>query len=408
MPKIIAWVVVACCLVGGAAVVRSGSDDYRVSMVLPNANNLFEGGSVMRNGYEAGSISSIEVEDGKAKVEVDLDTSYGRLHDGAKAEVVWKAALGERLLQIHDGPAKNAELPDGAMLAGVQAEPVELDKVLAALDAPTRKKLNSLTDRLAATLDGREKQANASLESAGPAVQALGAVLREVGTDGTAIKQLVTQLDNTMTILERRDRSIAQIVDNLGATTAATVTERQALGETLERLPDVLDEAETTLGRVPDTVDATVPLLEDLDPATNRLASVSRDLRPLLQDLRPAVAQLRPTLGSLARLLGWTPDLMDTGSATLPEANKALTSLTPVLDFLRPYTPEVAGWATNWGSSAGNYDANGHYTRFYVQAGLESAIGVGLKGPGVTQNLTPKPGQPVGQPWEDAYGSEMR
>lgn len=408
MPKIIAWVVVACCLVGGAAVVRSGSDDYRVSMVLPNANNLFEGGSVMRNGYEAGSISSIEVEDGKAKVEVDLDTSYGRLHDGAKAEVVWKAALGERLLQIHDGPAKNAELPDGAMLAGVQAEPVELDKVLAALDAPTRKKLNSLTDRLAATLDGREKQANASLESAGPAVQALGAVLREVGTDGTAIKQLVTQLDNTMTILERRDRSIAQIVDNLGATTAATVTERQALGETLDRLPDVLDEAENTLGLVPDTVDATVPLLEDLDPATDRLASVSKDLRPLLQDLRPAVAQLRPTLGSLARLLGWTPDLMDTGSKTLPEANKALTSLTPVLDFLRPYTPEVAGWATNWGSAAGNYDANGHYTRFYVQAGLESAIGVGMKGPGVTQNLTPKPGQPVGQPWEDAYGSEMR
>ncbi|TXL60704.1 MlaD family protein [Aeromicrobium terrae] len=407
MPKIIT-LVVACCLVGGAALVRSGSDDYRVSMVLPNANNLFEGGSVMRNGYEAGSISSIEVEDGKAKIEVDLDTSYGRLHDGAKAEVVWKAALGERLLQIHDGPEKNAELPDGAMLAGVQAEPVELDKVLAALDAPTRKKLNSLTDRLATTLDGREKQANASLESAGPAVQALGAVLREVGTDGTAIKQLVTQLDNTMTILQRRDRSIAQIVDDLGATTAATVTERQALGETLDRLPDVLDEAENTLGLVPDTVDATVPLLEDLDPATDRLASVSKDLRPLLQDLRPAVAQLRPTLGSLARLLGWTPDLMDTGSKTLPEANKALTSLTPVLDFLRPYTPEVAGWATNWGSAAGNYDANGHYTRFYVQAGLESAIGVGMKGPGVTQNLTPKPGQPVGQPWEDAYGSEMR
>ena len=27
---------------------------------------------------------------------------------------------------------------------------------------------------------------------------------------------------------------------------------------------------------------------------------------------------------------------------------------------------------------------------------------------GVTQSLTPKPGNPVGQPWEDAYGDDIR
>ena len=98
------------------------------------------------------------------------------------------------------------------------------------------------------------------------------------------------------------------------------------------------------------------------------------------------------------------------GEAALVESIRAETGLTPVLDFLRPYTPEITGWATNWGSAAGNRDNQGHYTRFLIQAGLESVIPspTGKPAPGITQNLTPDPGSPVGQPWTDAYGSEMR
>ena len=43
-------------------------------------------------------------------------------------------------------------------------------------------------------------------------------------------------------------------------------------------------------------------------------------------------------------------------------------------EFLRPYTPEVVGWLSNWASFAGNYDSNGHYARFHILAGLESIM----------------------------------
>jgi phospholipid/cholesterol/gamma-HCH transport system substrate-binding protein len=35
----------------------------------------------------------------------------------------------------------------------------------------------------------------------------------------------------------------------------------------------------------------------------------------------------------------------------------------PVIDFLRPYSPDLVGWFRDFGQSAANYDANGHYAR---------------------------------------------
>lgn len=397
-------------LVGGSVVALDQTDGYHVSAVLPNAGNVFVGSSVMYDGYEAGSVTDIDVQDGKALVRLSLDDEFGPLHDGATVEVVWKAALGERLVRVVDGPDENAELPEGAMLAGVQREPVELDAVLSALDAPTRQRLSSLVSRLQQTLAGKEDQANASLQAAGPALEELGSVLREVGTDGEAIKQIVTQFDETMRILASRGDSLEQVVSSLASATDTIAAQERNVGSTLQKLPPVLEKANTTLARVPGTVDKTLPLLEDLAPATDSLQSVSRNLEPLLQDLRPTVGDLRPTLDRLSQLLGITPGLLDGSTATAPDADDALTGLTPALDFLRPYTPEITGWATNWGSAAGNRDNQGHYTRFLIQAGLESVIPspTGKPAPGITQNLTPDPGSPVGQPWTDAYGSEMR
>jgi len=34
-----------------------------------------------------------------------------------------------------------------------------------------------------------------------------------------------------------------------------------------------------------------------------------------------------------------------------------------VLEFIRPYTPELIGWFRDFGAGAANYDANGHYAR---------------------------------------------
>jgi phospholipid/cholesterol/gamma-HCH transport system substrate-binding protein len=405
-------VAVALALLIGGAVMASKSNNYKVALMLPNANNVFAGATVQRDGFPAGTVKKIEVVNGKAKATIQLDDAFAPLHDGAHAEVVWKGVLGERIVQLSDGPSKNAAVPSGALLTNVASEPVELSDVMSSLDAPTRKKLNVLIANINATTTGHETNIRNSLATSGPAVEALGAVLSDLGTDGEAIRQILTQSNRTMSILAARQQTLGQIVRDLSGMSADVVKRRQELGQTLNKLPGVIDEADTTLQQVPDAVDETVPLLKDLDPATKKLAKVSKNLKPVMQDLRPAVADLKPTLASLAELLQYTPAFMEAGQRTFPDIDKALKGSQDAVRFIRPYTPELVGWMSNWGSAGGNYDLNGHYARFHILEGAEAVIptpGKGLTGAdGVTQNLTPKPGNPVGQPWEDAYGDDIR
>lgn len=411
MPKLTipAIVIAAVLAVGGATMANAGN--YKVAVVLPNAVNIIEGGSVIREGYRAGTIDSVEVVDGKAKVVLDLDDEFGKLHDGVRVDVAWKGTIGERLVTVTDGPRKNAEIPSGALLTNVASEPVEIAEVMSALDAPTRKNVNTLIKRINATTTDHEADMKAALTTAGPAVEQLGAMLADLGTDGEAIRQILTQSNRTMTILANRQRTLSQVVGNLSDMSESVVTRRKELGETLETLPEVIEEGEKTFEAVPDAVDEAVPLLEDLEPATDKLASTSKHLKPVLQDLRPAVQDLRPALASLAALLNQTPAMMDAGTATFPAINNAVKTTQPMVGFLRPYTPEVVGWLSNWASLAGNYDSNGHYARFHIINGPQSVIpsvaAVSQAG-GVSQNLRPKPGEPVGQAWEDAYGDGLR
>ena len=275
-----------------AAGVMSFSGPYRVTVVLDNAANLIEGSLIKVNGFDAGQIEDLEVVDGRAQLSLVLNREFAPLHDGATVSVVWKALLGERLVNLTDGPAGNAEIPSGGMLTGDQPAPVELDTVLAALDPPTREKLNSLTRNLDETLAGSEGDLNATLKTAGPAIGALGDVLRGLGTDGEAVRQLVTRLNETMAILARRDGDVSRVVDQLGGAVDQIVAQREALGGTLRELPPTLRQARTTLDSVPGTVEEVTPLLEALEPARGCRASPPTCARCSATSARPS-----PTCG---------------------------------------------------------------------------------------------------------------
>lgn len=385
------------------------SPSYEVSVMLPSATNLAEGSSVQIRGFDAGEIRDIEPVGGRARITISLKSDYAPVHDGAVANVRWKALVGERHLTIIDGPVSNAEIPSGGMLTGNMPQPMELDQVLAALDEPTRAHLSSLINNLRQTLDGHERDVNASLQSAGPALQALGDVLRGLGTDGPAISSLVTQVEQMVSTLSAHDGQVRNTVDRLSAASGDVVEQRKALAQVLQKLPGTLATAETTLGHVPDAVDKTVPLLDEVKPASDRLPAVAANLKPVLRDLRPLAAQLRPTLASARPLLQSTPGLLDRAHEVVPGATSLVSDLLPALDFLRPYTPELAGFLSNWNSAMANYGGAGHYTRVLAEVGASSAnVNPGIMPPGFDTRPTPVPGELAGQPWTDATGGGIR
>lgn len=382
---------------------------YRVSVALPTSPNVIEGGVVLVKGFEAGEVEKIRAVDNQAILDLALNREFAPLHDGAAVTVVWRAVLGERYLVVEDGPGTAPPIPDGGMIHGEMAEPIEIDRVLSTLDPDTRTEVTAFVRELEATVADDEAEINETVRTAGPTLNALGGVLRDLGTDGAAIKQLVNHMSNVLDILVERDADVRVIVSELSAAANAAADQRQQLDAALQQLPGTLDTAENTLATVPETVERTNPLLEDLRPVTARLPQFSHNLSPVLTELRPAVAELRPTMDSLSTLLQRTPALLDNAHAVLPGLDTALDDLTPALTSLRPYTPEAIGWMSNWASAAGNYDVNGHYMRSLIMAGPTSPnANPGVAPPGLVKDPYPLPGALEGQPWTDAYGSGAR
>ena len=117
------------------------------------------------------------------------------------------------------------------------------------------------------------------------------------------------------------------------------------------------------------TLDDLDPLVADSKPATKDLAPFLRELRPLVRDAKPTIADL----STLVRQPGTDNDLVEAtrklpgfqrvASPALKNGTGALQKGQPVLEFIRPYIPELVGWFRDFGVGAANYDANGHYAR---------------------------------------------
>ena len=403
-------------VLGGAiALVIAGvwflaGNTYTVKVALPSATNIVNGGTVQLNGFEVGSVSSIEAQENQAILELKIDRDYAPLHEGAVVLVPFKALLGERVVDITDGPSTNAVIPNHGLIVGQMPKPTEFDQILNTLDRPTLDHLKSLVNGLDDTVKGHEADVNATLQASGPALQALGGVLDAVGTDGPAIRALVTRLNELTGTVADHQNDVRTIVTQLTRLTSLAASRQQQLRDSLSALPPTLETAKTTLDKVPPVAHKVVPLLHDLDPATEKLESVAGNLNPLLKDLRPALHDLRPTLRDLNELFDNTPGLLDCyNNGTARGLTEALDNLSDPLDFLRPYTPEAIGWLSNWNSAFANYDSNGHFARIFVQAGSTSLMGnPGIVPPGVRVTPYPAPGQNGGTPWTDAFGSGVR
>lgn len=381
-------------------------DGQHLQMRMSNAAGLIEGTPILIGGADAGEIEAVDVQGGEAVIDVRVDGDHAPMRSGSTASVTWEAALGERHIEIT--PAERGkELPDGGTIP-VKREQVDVDQLLAALDAKTREGLSGTIKGLRETLQGRERDTAEVLEAGGPSVKALAEVMRAVGEDGHAIRRLVSDLQALVGPAAGKGSKLASTVDDLTATASKVAGKERSVKRALAELPPTLGAADDLLTQVGPAVKEARPLLRDLQPAARKLTPVARKLSPVLRDLRPTMANLGPVVSSANRLLNSTPPLLDNAHATLPTVTTTVKDLNPAVDFLRPYTPDLMGWLSNWGSAFAGYDAVGHYASAVIRAGVSSID----ENPGLPLTLDvdprPAPGKAGGSPWTDANGSEMR
>lgn len=394
-------------VLAAVAVTRMADEEYTLEVVMPVADGVYEGGEVMMHGNRIGHVTDVGLRGNKAIVSVSIEDDYAPVPAGTTAQVSWTSVVGRRTLDLVPGPAGSADLASGKLITS-EIERVELDDVLAALDAPTRAKLGGLLQGLEAAIDGHEQDLNKTLSAAGPTVFMLGKVLEAVGQDGPALRDLVTRLQSVTSVLDGRDADLRAAIGDLDTVSAGIASKQASLRSVIEQLPDTIDAAVATLDQVPGAVDATTPLLERLAPAVSRLPGISRDLGPAISTLKPTLRELRPTVEGLNRLLADTPGLLDTAHAVVPDATSAVRTVSPAVEFLRPYTPELNGWLTNW-TSLFMSQTSGNYARALITTGASALdINPGIVPPGLKQDNRPAPGSIYDQPWIDANGDELR
>jgi phospholipid/cholesterol/gamma-HCH transport system substrate-binding protein len=350
-----------------------GAGGHEYTLVFQTAGQLVKDDDVQIGGRRIGSVRDIQLTaDNRAAVKVVVQEPYAPLREGTGAVIRLTSLSGiaNRYVALsppHDGAR---ELPDGARLeTDATTTVVDLDQLFNTLDERTRGDLSGVVKGFARQYEGRGEEAGESAKYFNPLLSTSRRLVGQLTADEAALTRFIVNASQAVTAIASRRDDLSALVGNANAAAGAIGDENVALARALGILPTTLRRANTTFVNLRATLDDLDTLVDVSKPATKDLEPFLRELRPLVHDARPTIRDLRRLVrrdgagNDLVEATRKMPELQRVASPALRSGREALMKLQPVLEFARPYTPELVGWFRDFGQGAANYDANGHYAR---------------------------------------------
>jgi phospholipid/cholesterol/gamma-HCH transport system substrate-binding protein len=354
-------------------VLTSSGGGTTYTLIFQNAGQLVTGDEVQIGGVPAGKVKDIELTpDNRAKVTVSVDEPYAPLHEGTTAVIRAPSLSGvaSRYISLTPGPNFRPRLGAGATLqTDSTTSIVDLDQVFNTLDPRTRRGLQQVIEGSATQYAGKEKLANLTAHYFSPALATTTQVENEIASDNKAFTDFFVKTSGLVSALAARRDQLSALVSNSGRTAGAVAAQSAAFSQALGALPATLRQGNSTF------VDLR-SALGDLDKLVAASKTGTKDLAPFLKQLRPVVTEATPTVRQLRQIIfrpGPSNDLTDQlrqlpqlarlTDAAFPRAVETLRQSQPIIEFLRPYAPDLVGFLRDFGQGAAPYDANGHYVR---------------------------------------------
>lgn len=388
-------------------VVRGGG--YTVNARFETGGQLVKGANVTVGGKAIGKVESITLaDDNQANVKMKInDDSLTPLHRGTTATIRQFSLSGvaNRFVALQPGPSNAKEIPnDGVILADDTESPVDLDQVLNSFTPEVTKGLQGFIKGSAAqyaddpsTPLNETTYGNQALRYIAPFFDAGARLAHSVAKDDETLADFLVVSDRATTTLAEQQDQIRAMFTNLTRFTTAVSSESAELDRALAILPTTLREGTTAFAALRPTFAALENLSDKSDPIGENggdgLAPLFRKLRPLVENSEPTLSYLRKMIrqggsnNDLTDLLAGQPSLTKKAKTAFPQSTTAMQTGQIVLQFLRPYTPELTSWFTHFGQIAANYDANGHYVRVATQTGNFQLNGSGQLEPSNNQSL---------------------
>src|SRR5690349_17043305 len=199
-----------------------------------------------------------------------------------------------------------------------------------------------------------------------PALSTSRRLFNELNSDTPTLERFVTDSSRLVTTLAERRDSLSALIQNLDTTMGAIGSQKVALADALQRLPEFMRRSNTTFVNLRAALNDVDPLVNASKPVAKKLNPFLDQLQPLLHDLKPTVADLRSivrrpgasndlteltrSFGPLAsealdtknRSIDFGGGKQDLGSTegAFPTSVKAFKDSAPIIAFGRPYTPD--------------------------------------------------------------------
>jgi phospholipid/cholesterol/gamma-HCH transport system substrate-binding protein len=353
-----------------------GTDFYEVEAELQTAQSVVpgQGQTVNIAGVKVGDIGSVQLENGRAVVEMKIQREHAPIYRDATILLRPKTGLKDMYLSLDPGTEDAGEVPEGGRISVANTLPdVNPDEVLAALDADTRDYLRILLNAGAEALDDTgPADLRKTLKRFEPTTRDTERITAGLIERRRNIQRVVHNFQVLATELGANDEQLAQFVDSANANFAAFARQESSLREAVRLLPGTLGESASTLRGVDALAADLGPALQALRPGARALGPSLRQTRPFLRtttpvirdELRPFARDVQPTVRDLRRAAA---DL----SVVTPRLTRVVRVVNSLLNTVayNPPGPEEGylfwgSWANHIGPTIfGTQDAHGPVRR---------------------------------------------
>jgi len=268
--------------------------------VFTSSSGMLPGSKVRIAGVPVGSVKRVYVGgDHLAHVDFNVDDQY-RLYDSTQVTIRYENLVGDRYLELMDGPGDAEQLHSGATVGLGKTKPaLDLDLLLGGFKPLLRgldpTQVNDLTNALLQVFQGQ----------------------------GGALVTLLNSTGEFTKTLADRDALIGSVINNL-KTVLSTIDDRNK-------------EFDTTLTELQRLVSGLAADRDPIGDALPRLAGATGDLTGLLQQARPDLEGDFDQLGRLSTNLDERTDDIQWILDRLPDTYKKLVRLGSYGSFLNMY-----------------------------------------------------------------------
>lgn len=352
-----------------AAAGDSSGSRIPLSAVFADASPLLPGNEVKASGVTVGEIIGVELQDGKAMVQMLVDRAVLPLHDDARAVITAKDVLGERFVTLERG-APGAPTMAQPLVIPVErtSAVVDIEDLVNALDDPTSAGFAGLLTTLGEGVRGRGPEVADTIRALAPAMEQtdqLGRLLTEQNQVLTALLDSVQPVAGE--VAANRGQNFDAFLDSTERTLSAVAANRQATADALQRLPGTLQNAQDVLARTAGVAESGSASLGAIRPVTDDLSSIENELRRFSAAADPALASLRPVLDRAQELIDQARPVVDELRSSGSELRSVASSARDLSEKgLSLRFENLMQFAKFWALSTTGYDGLSHYFRASV------------------------------------------